>query len=127
MSVTGQTHFRQYYESEHPLLARQRVGAHASAMIRTSLTVLCAMNLFGACLPPDSGTSTEGAGEPVVGKLKFNDRVVNLTPDVFADEKSGVPRNATAEIIADIDPRTQRTERSENGPDRANVQRIGSD
>ena len=93
-------------------------------MIRTSLTLVSALTLGGlGCLPPDSGTSTSGDGEPVVGKLKVNDRVVNLTPEAFADETHGVPREATAKIIADIDvDKRQGAERSsladETKPDR---------
>ena len=85
-------------------------------MTRTSLTLVSALNLFcgTGCLPADSGTSTSGDGEPVVGKLKFNDRVVNLTPEVFADETNGVPRNATANILADIDLKTRDGERNSN-------------
>jgi hypothetical protein len=77
-------------------------------MIRASLTLVSALLCGGGCLPPDSGSGSSTAGtvdmgEPVVGKLKFKDRVVNLTPEVFADEQNGVPREATAKIIADID------------------------
>ncbi len=80
-------------------------------MTRTSLTLVSALQLLGAgCLPPDSGKTTAGDGEPVVGKLKFNDRVVNLTPEVFADETNGVPREATAKIMADIVVEPRRSE-----------------
>ena len=73
-------------------------------MTRTSLTLVSALVSLGAgCLPPGTGSFTAGDGEPVVGKLKFNDRVVLLRPEVFADETNGVPREATAKIIADID------------------------
>jgi len=72
-------------------------------MTRPTLTLVSALLCGAGCLPPDSGTSTAGDGEPVVGKLKFNDRVVHLTPEAFADERNGVPREATAKIIADID------------------------
>jgi len=85
-------------------------------MTRTSLTLVSALQLLGAgCLPPDNGTASSGDGAPVVGKLKFNDRVVTLTPEVFADETSGVPREATAKIMADIAVDTRQPESNRDG------------
>jgi hypothetical protein len=79
-------------------------------MTRNTLTIgpfasrLTALGLLGlaGCAPIESGEST---GEPVVGRLKFNDRVVDLTPASFADGPNAVPRDAVGHIIADIDLR----------------------
>jgi hypothetical protein len=79
-------------------------------MTRNTLTIgpfasrLTALGLLGlaGCAPIESGEST---GEPIVGRLKFNDRVVDLTPGAFADGPNAVPRDAIGRIIADIDLR----------------------
>jgi hypothetical protein len=79
-------------------------------MTRTPLTMgpfasrLAALGFLGlaGCAPIESGEST---GEPVVGRLKFNDRVIDLTPAAFADGPNAVPRDAVGHIIADIDLR----------------------
>jgi hypothetical protein len=65
---------------------------------------LAALGLLGlaGCAPIESGEPT---GDPVIGRLKFNDRVVDLTPEAFADGPNAVPRNAIGQIIADIDLR----------------------
>ncbi len=65
------------------------------------LTALGLLGLAG-CAPIESSEST---GDPVVGRLKFNDRVVDLTPAAFADGPNSVPKNAIGQIIADIDLR----------------------
>jgi hypothetical protein len=65
------------------------------------LTALGLLGLAG-CAPIES---SEPTGDPVVGRLKFNDRVVDLTPEAFADGPNAVPKNAIGQIIADIDLR----------------------
>jgi hypothetical protein len=72
-------------------------------MTRTTLTLpaLGLLSLAG-CAPIENGEPT---GEPVVGRLQFNDRIVDLTPDAFADGPNAVPRDAIGHIIADIDLR----------------------
>src|SRR5262245_20418388 len=77
---------------------------------------LVALGLLGlaGCLPIE--TSDDGAQretrEPVVGRLQFNDRVVDLTRSAFADSPSAVPRDAIGEVMADVDMR----DRSESAP-----------
>lgn len=72
-------------------------------MTRATLTLpaLGLLSLAG-CAPIESGEPT---GEPVVGRLKFNDRIVDLTPSAFADGPNAIPRDAVGHIIADIDLR----------------------
>jgi hypothetical protein len=50
----------------------------------------------------------EPSGEPIVGRLQFNDRVVDLTSNSFADGPNAVPKNAVGHVLADIDLREQR-------------------
>jgi hypothetical protein len=42
-------------------------------------------------------------GEPIVGRLQFQDRLVDLTVDSFADGPQAVPSGSFAEVMADID------------------------
>jgi hypothetical protein len=51
------------------------------------------------------GSEESPGDEPVVGRLQFNDRVIDLTPSAFADHPGAVPRDAVGHIIADIDLR----------------------
>jgi hypothetical protein len=67
--------------------------------IASRLTAVGMLSLAG-CAPIGS---SEATGEPVVGKLQFNDRVIELTPAAFADGPNAVPKNAIGHIIADID------------------------
>jgi hypothetical protein len=69
--------------------------------IASRLAALGLLSLAG-CAPIESGEST---GEPVVGRLQFNDRIIDLTPSAFADGPNAVPRDAIGHIIADIDLR----------------------
>lgn len=69
--------------------------------IASRLVALGVLSLAG-CAPIESGEAT---GEPIVGRLQFNDRVVDLTPSAFADGPNAVPKDAIGHIIADIDLR----------------------
>ena len=84
-------------------------------MARTPLTLmpapgtkraggLVALGMLGlaSCVPVDGPSNTDGA-EPVVGRLQFNDRIIDLTPSAFADSPGAVPRDAVGEVMADID------------------------
>jgi hypothetical protein len=69
--------------------------------IASRLAALGLLSLAG-CAPIESGETT---GEPIVGRLQFNDRVIDLTPSAFADGPNSVPKDAVGHIIADIDLR----------------------
>lgn len=62
------------------------------------IAVLC------ACRPPAADIEPEPGEPPVVGKLQFQDRVVDLTLEAFSDDPNsdGVPNNARANVMADI-------------------------
>lgn len=62
---------------------------------------LAALALAGASCQPALVTDS---GEPIVGRLQFQDRLVDLTVESFADGPQAVPRNSVAEVMADIDP-----------------------
>jgi hypothetical protein len=51
-----------------------------------------------------------------VGRLKFNDRVVDLTPAAFADGPNAVPKDAIGQIIADIDLRETTPDMPDQAP-----------
>ena len=83
---------------------------------------LAALALAGAGCQPVLVTDS---GEPLVGRLQFQDRLVDLTVDSFADGPQAVPRNSVAEIMADIDPSSRR-ERAEPAHDDDDDDRAGS-
>lgn len=62
------------------------------------------MVLLGACREPAAADESESGEAPVVGKLQFQDRVVDLTLEAFSDDpnKASVPKNARANVMADI-------------------------
>ncbi len=85
---------------------------------------LTALGLLGlACCAPIE--SSESTGDPVVGRLKFNDRVVDLTPEAFADGPNAVPRDAIGQIMADIDLRETKSEGSNDARSAEEPQRSG--
>lgn len=73
---------------------------------------LAALALAGAGCQPVLVTDS---GEPLVGRLQFHDRLVDLTVESFADGPQAVPRNSVAEVMADID--LSRRERAEPADD----------
>jgi len=102
----GRAIFRRISESasargDLPLAAR---ASTILLMTRTILTLpaLGLLSLAGGCAPIENGEPT---GEPVVGRLQFNDRIIDLTPGAFAEGPNSVPRDAIGHIIADIDLR----------------------
>lgn len=60
--------------------------------------------LLAACREPEGDLDSEPGDTPVVGKLQFQDRVVDLTLEAFSDDPNaaGVPKNARANVMADI-------------------------
>jgi hypothetical protein len=80
-----------------------------------------------SCLPPDSAPASRGdasdmaSGAPLVGRLQYQDRMVDLTVDAFADGPSGsaVDPSSYAKVIADIDSdvRGSRSDRPARGDD----------
>jgi len=105
------------------VVAAGEVRAQNCGMTRNPLTLcaasgtkrasdLMALGLLGlaGCLPIDA--SDDGAEhEPVVGRLQFNDRVVDLTRSAFADKPGAVPRDAIGQVMADVDVRDRGGER----------------
>jgi hypothetical protein len=60
--------------------------------------------LLGGCRGPAAEVEPEPGEPPVVGKLQFQDRVVDLTLEAFSDDPNaaGVPKDARANVMADI-------------------------
>jgi hypothetical protein len=65
------------------------------------------MIAFAALASAGSGcqpTLVSDHGEPIVGRLQFSNRLVDLTVESFTDHPQAVPRSSFAEVMADIDP-----------------------
>jgi hypothetical protein len=76
-----------------------------------SLTLPALALAAAGCLPPDFERAESGA--PVIGRLQFQDRLVNLTVESFADGPTAVPREAQATIMADVE--LEQTDRGRAG------------
>jgi hypothetical protein len=81
--------------------------------MRTSWTILPVL-LCASCAPDvvarvptharDAQLAARPAGEPVIGRLKTRDRIVDLTVSAFAPGRDPLPREAVAmPVMADID------------------------
>ena len=79
----------------------------APGILRAGGFATLAMHSLASCVPVERSPDRDPS-EPVVGRLQFNDRIVDLTPSAFADTPGAVPRDAVGEVMADID-RTKRT------------------
>jgi hypothetical protein len=60
--------------------------------------------LLAACRGPEVDGEPEPGEAPVVGKLQFQDHIVDLTLDAFSDDPNAdaVPTNARANVMADV-------------------------
>jgi len=70
-------------------------------MTRPLTLLFTAVSLAGASCQPQAGAPPE-SDEPVVGRLQLQDHILDLTVDSFADGPQAVPKNAQAQIMADI-------------------------
>jgi hypothetical protein len=91
--------------------ARVEDGAmtHAPRIAFATLAVIAGVN----CLPPDQASPARDA--PLIGRLQFQDRMLDLDVNAFANDPQAVPRGSYARVIADID--TQRRNPSDTGAD----------
>jgi hypothetical protein len=76
-------------------------------MTRSLLTTISALAVVGACLPPEPSerdTPDASHGAALVGRLRFHDRVLDLTLEAFGSAPDAVPFSSYAEIMADTTP-----------------------
>jgi hypothetical protein len=85
---------------------------HPMRIACASLAVVACVS----CQPPEADTPT--TAQPVVGRLRLHDRVLDLTVDSFGTGPNAVPSHAYANVMADV---AQSKPQSEN--ERADVVR----
>jgi hypothetical protein len=80
-------------------------------MTRSLLTTISALAVVSACLPPERSepdTPDASHGAALVGRLRFHDRVLDLTLEAFGSAPDAVPFSSYAEIMADTAPDAMR-------------------
>ncbi|HKU41549.1 MAG TPA: hypothetical protein VJR89_25505 [Polyangiales bacterium] len=65
------------------------------------ISTLSLLLVAAACRgPAEEPAETD---EPVVGRLQFQDRIVDLTMSAFSDAPDSVPKSSVAVIMADVE------------------------
>ena len=72
--------------------------------LRLALATL-AVSAGVSCLPPEPASAPRAT--PLIGRLQFHDRVIDLDANAFADSPGAVAPASYAHVIADVD--TQRS------------------
>ena len=70
---------------------------HAPRIAFATLAVIAGVG----CLPPEQTPAPRAA--PLIGRIQFQDRVVDLDINAFADSPGAVPPSSYARVIADVD------------------------
>jgi hypothetical protein len=76
-------------------------------MTHSLLITISALAVVSACLPPEPSepdTPDASHGAALVGRLRFHDRVLDLTLEAFGSAPDAVPFSSYAEIMADTAP-----------------------
>lgn len=76
---------------------------HAPRIAFATLAVIAG----AGCLPPEQAPAPRAA--PLIGRIQFHDRVVDLDVNAFADSPGAVPPSSYARVIADVDTRQRDT------------------
>jgi hypothetical protein len=78
-------------------------------MTHSLLITISALAVVSACLPPEPDAPDPEHPAALVGRLRFHDRVVDLTLDAFGSAPDAVPVSSYAEIMADSVPAERST------------------
>lgn len=70
---------------------------HAPRIALATLAVIAGVS----CLPPEPAPTPRAT--PLIGRIQFQDRVVDLDVNAFADSPGAVPPSSYARVIADVD------------------------
>lgn len=81
-------------------MRRPRTGPTLSLMLRRASTTT--LLLVAACQGPAAPPEDADADRPIVGRLQFQDRIVDLTPSAFEGAPGAVPKSSVAVIMADV-------------------------